>query len=88
MALVKIQGPNPMLHAYKQQQHKQMDKQTREQKDKIDISQAAKSLQESHQYEVERERYVQEIKEQVQDGEYKVNHEKLASKMIDFWKRA
>lgn len=76
-----------MLHAYKQQQHKQLGKQTREQKDKIDISQAAKSLQENRQHEVERERYVQEIKEQVQAGEYKLDHEKLASKMIDFWKR-
>lgn len=84
---MKIQGPNPILHAYKQQQQKQLGKQSSEQKDKIDISKAAKSLQKNQQYEVERSKYVQELKEQVQAGEYEMDHEQLASKMIEFWKQ-
>lgn len=84
---MKIQGTNPILNAYQQQQKKSIEKKPTELKDKIDISQTAKSLQKNQQYEVDRKQFVQEIKEQVQHGEYEVNHERLAEKMIQFWKR-
>lgn len=88
MIKMKIQGPNPILNAYQKQQQKVYDKKRTEQKDKIDISQTAKSLQKNQQYEVNRQNHVQQIKEQVQQGEYKVNYEQLADKMIDFWSRS
>ena len=84
---MKIQGPNPYLHAYKQQQQKVPNKNVSEQKDKVDISHTAKSLQKTSQNEVERTKNVQEIKELVQSGKYEVNHEQLAEKMIQFWKQ-
>jgi len=76
-----------MIHAYKQQQQKSMNKDVSEQKDKIDISQTAKSLQKHHKNEVDRTKDVEEIKQLVQSGEYKVNHEQLAEKMIQFWQQ-
>ncbi len=84
---MKIQGPNPYLHAYKQQQQKVPNKNVSDQKDKVDISHTAKSLQKTYHNEVERTKNVQEIKELVQSGKYEVNHEKLAEKMIQFWKQ-
>lgn len=85
---MKIQGTNPILNAYKQQQlQKQVSKHAPEHKDKIDISQTAKSMQKNHQYEVDRANDVQRIKDQVQSGEYQVDHQKLADKMIQFWKQ-
>ncbi len=84
---MKIQGSNPILNAYQKQQQKVYDTKRTEQKDKIDISQTAKSLQKNQQHEVNRQNQVQQLKEQVQQGEYKVNYEQLADKMIDFWSR-
>jgi len=84
---MKIHGTNPILNAYKQQHQKTIGKKSVEQKDKLDISQTAKSLQKNQQYEIERAKYVQNIKDQVKSGEYKVQHEQLAEKMIKFWKQ-
>lgn len=84
---MKIQGTNPILNAYQQQQKKTIGKKTSELKDQVDISQTAKSLQKNQQYEMDRKKYVQEIKSQVNNGDYKVNHEQLAEKMIEFWKQ-
>lgn len=54
-------------------------------KDHVEISSQAKQLQELEKTNVQREKYVQEIKNAVQSGEYKVNAEETAKKMIDFF---
>lgn len=82
---MKIQGPNPLINAYKNQHQKHITNKTEHQKDRLNISTEAKKLQLDKQYDVERSKYVDEIKQLVQSGEYKVDHDKTAQKMIDFW---
>lgn len=82
---MKIQGPNPVLNAYKQQRQKQISNRAEQQKDQLNISTEAKQLQKNKHYDIERSKYVDEIKKLVQSGEYKVDHDKTAQKMIDFW---
>ncbi|MUK90806.1 flagellar biosynthesis anti-sigma factor FlgM [Ornithinibacillus sp. L9] len=84
---MKIHGPNQTnFNPYKNQIQKQADyKKNVNQKDQLEISTQAKQLQESENIHPKREAYVQEIKNAVESGEYKINHEKTAQKMIDFW---
>ncbi|MFD2044988.1 flagellar biosynthesis anti-sigma factor FlgM [Ornithinibacillus salinisoli] len=84
---MKIQGPNHTnFNPYKNQIQKQQDyNKNASQKDQLEISNQAKQLQESEKVHPKREAYVQEIKNAVESGEYKINHEKTAQKMIEFW---
>lgn len=87
---MKIQGPNvAKLNAYRtqlQQQTEQTKKVNRE--DQLNISSTAKQLQESKQASnLEREEYVQNIKKKVTSGQYEINDEQVAQKMIDFWSK-
>ncbi|PAV31013.1 flagellar biosynthesis anti-sigma factor FlgM [Virgibacillus profundi] len=86
---MKINGPNQSnFNPYKNQIQKQMDykKETNKQ-DQIEISSQAKQLQENEKPNAKRAAYVQDIKNAVDSGEYKINHEKAAQKMIDFWSK-
>lgn len=87
---MKIQGPNlTNLNAYKNLIQKSTDhKQNVERKDQLNISSEAKQLQESKSMSKERATYVQEIKLAVESGEYQINHDKAAQKMIDFWSKS
>lgn len=86
---MKIQRPNQThLNVYnnqmqKQQQHKQ--KLNRE--DRLQISNEAKRLQQDGQIDKKRTAYVESIKNKVATGNYEINLEKTAQKMIDFWSR-
>lgn len=83
---MKIEGSNPYLNTYKQTQSKQQHaKQNVQQKDELNISNEAKRMQENNHAEMKRTSYVNDIKQSVQSGEYKIDHEKIAQKMIDFW---
>lgn len=82
---MKIQGPNPLINAYKQQRQNHITNKNKHQKDQLNISTEAKKLQQHKHYNIERSKYVDEIKQLVQSGEYKVEHDKTAQKMIDFW---
>ncbi|WP_430790953.1 flagellar biosynthesis anti-sigma factor FlgM [Virgibacillus flavescens] len=83
---MKIQGPNHTnFNPYKNQIQKQADVSKEvNHKDQLQISNQAKQLQGSEKPSSERAAYVQDLKQAVQSGEYKVNHEKTASKMIAF----
>lgn len=83
---MKIQGPNqPNFNPYKNIIQKQATMKDVAKKDHVEISSQAKQLQELEKTNVQREKYVQEIKNAVQSGEYKVNAEETAKKMIDFF---
>lgn len=86
---MKINGPNQTnFNPYKNQLQKQADyKNEANKKDQIEISSQAKQLQENEKPNVQRASYVQEIKNAVESGEYKVNPERTAEKMIDFWSK-
>lgn len=84
---MKIHGPNQTnFNPYKTQAQK-LDKIKNEisREDRLEISNQAKHLQEKNKATVLREEHVQEIKQAVQSGEYKINYEKTAKNMIDFW---
>lgn len=86
---MKIQGPNPTnISAYKQQLTKQPeDKQVGHNKDEINISDAAKKMQEMQKTNTERTEYVTNIKKAIQSGQYEVDLERTSEKMIDYWSR-
>ena len=86
---MKIDRSNQVnFNPYKQQIQKQMDMKKAENKsDELQISKEALKLQEKIKPNENREAYVQEIKQAVDNGEYKVDIEKTAQKMIEFWSK-
>lgn len=84
---MKIQGTNPIINAYQKQQQKTINQKRPDQNDRLNISDEAKSLQKNQQHEVNRDHYVQELKNQVQSGSYEINQEKIAEKIMEFWKQ-
>ena len=85
---MKIQGPNlSKLSAYRSQLQQTDHKKKVNREDQLDISNAAKQLQETNKGNTQRAEYVQNIKKAVKSGQYEINHEKVAQKMIDFWSK-
>lgn len=84
---MKINGPNQTnFNPYKNQMQKQMDySKDVTKKDQLEISDQAKKMLETDKPNAKRAAYVQQIKDSVDAGDFKVNHEKTAQKMIDFW---
>lgn len=83
---MKIQGPNPYLNVYKTNQptvkpHK--DEGIKD--DQLNISSKALQLQKNEMM-ASRKQHIADIKALVQSGEYKVNYEKTAEKLLDFWR--
>ncbi|WP_042142641.1 flagellar biosynthesis anti-sigma factor FlgM [Paucisalibacillus sp. EB02] len=86
---MKVNGPNQTnFNPYKNQIQKQMEmKKVGKQQDQLEISSEAMKLQENTKVNAKREAYVQEIKNRVDSGQYEINYEKTAQKMIDFWSK-
>lgn len=86
---MKINGPNQAnFNPYKNQIQRQAEyKKALKQHDQLEISSQALKLQENTKSNAKREAYVQEIKNRIETGEYEINYEKTAQKMIDFWSR-
>jgi negative regulator of flagellin synthesis FlgM len=57
-------------------------------KDEIQISDEAKKLLSSSKFEQERAEKVNEIKRQVESGDYQVNTSKIAKSILDFWRKS
>ena len=86
---MKVNGPNQTnFNPYKNQIQKQVEmKKVGKQQDQLEISSEAMKLQENIKVNAKREAYVQEIKNRVESGQYEINYEKTAQKMIDFWSK-
>lgn len=56
-------------------------------KDELQISGEAMKLQENAKPDTERQARVEKIKQSVQNGDYQVDAERTAKKMIDFWNK-
>ncbi|QHE53600.1 flagellar biosynthesis anti-sigma factor FlgM [Pontibacillus sp. HMF3514] len=84
---MKIHGPNQTnFNPYKKQIQKQQENQnTNSLKDKVEISNKAKQMQEMNKAQAARKEHIEEIKNKVDAGEYQVDANKTAEKMIDFW---
>lgn len=85
---MKIGGPNHTnFNPYKQQLEKQANvKKSNQRSDKLQISEEALKLHGKEPND-KRAAKVQEIKQQVAAGEYKIDIEKTSQKMLDFWGR-
>jgi len=84
---LKINGPNPYLNIYKNNQKKVKTNQDKDVKDdQLKISKEAIQLQKNQQN-VSRKQKVSEIKSLVQSGEYKINYEKTAKNLLEFWNK-
>jgi len=55
--------------------------------DKIEISTAAKEMSASSTYNSERAQKVQQIKEQIQSGNYQVEAKKIAEDMLNYYRK-
>lgn len=86
---MKINGQNHVnFNPYKQQLQKQAElKKPSNKSDELQISKEAMQLQEKDKPSEKRAAYVQEIKRAVDSGQYQVDVEQTAQKMIDFWKK-
>ena len=84
---MKIQGPNHSnFNPYKNQlQPYQRSKASSKNADQLQISSQAKKMLEKGQSNAERTAHVEEIREAVNSGNYKIDFKKTAGKMADFW---
>ncbi|WP_226580619.1 flagellar biosynthesis anti-sigma factor FlgM [Halobacillus litoralis] len=84
---MKINRPNQAsLNPYQKQWNNQAEvKSTKQSKDKLEISDQAKQMQESGPTDAARNKLVEKIKTDVQTGNYQVDSKRTAQKMIDFW---
>lgn len=85
---MKINHVGPMgVNPYKRQLDKQvnLEQSTRKTTDKVEISSAAKELQESLQITKERQEKVEEIKQQVQTGTYTIDSKEIAKGIYNFF---
>lgn len=84
---MKIQRPNTININNPYQRHVQnyQKQKTKSFNDELNISKEAIQLQETNQITKERTERVDQLKQLVDSGEYKVNHEQVVQKMLDFW---
>ncbi|WP_345242336.1 flagellar biosynthesis anti-sigma factor FlgM [Pontibacillus salipaludis] len=85
---MKINGPNHSnFNPYKKNiQNQQQASETTAKKDKIEISNEAKQMQEHQKAQETRKKHVEALKQKVDAGEYQVDAKQTAEKMINFWK--
>ncbi|ARK25509.1 flagellar biosynthesis anti-sigma factor FlgM [Sporosarcina sp. P37] len=87
---MKIDGVKPQaINPYRNQQLKteQTKQASQVQTDKLEISSEAKKLSQASPIETARQQRVQELKSQVQSGEYQVDANKLASSMLSYFNK-
>ncbi|MEJ9151488.1 flagellar biosynthesis anti-sigma factor FlgM [Bacillus smithii] len=58
-----------------------------DQKDKVEISAAAKEMQEASQLTADRQKKVNELKQKIESGEYKPHPEEIAKGILRFYRR-
>ncbi|OLO38088.1 flagellar biosynthesis anti-sigma factor FlgM [Alkalihalophilus pseudofirmus] len=84
---------NPYQNIQNNPYRKQVEKQAAQhevqsKKDQIQISKAALELQQSTKIDAARQEKVNQLKEQVQSGNYKVDAQAVANKFYDYWTEA
>ncbi|WP_017470761.1 flagellar biosynthesis anti-sigma factor FlgM [Amphibacillus jilinensis] len=87
---MKINGTNqPNVNPYQKQLHRQTPIRSEHQKkaDQLQISDQAKKMQEFNGVHPAREQHVNAIKQEVDAGQYKVEAEQVAKKMLTFWRK-
>jgi negative regulator of flagellin synthesis FlgM len=76
------------IQSYQKQMHVSQVEKTRpiQREDQLQISNQAKDLfVKNNEVDVERQDKINTLKAQIQTGEYQVNNEKVADKVLQFW---
>jgi negative regulator of flagellin synthesis FlgM len=86
---MKINNINtPRLNPYNKQLNKiDQAKSVNKPSDKVEISSEAKDMQIANQFNIERQEKVKNLKVQVENGNYKVNHQELAKSLQKYYKQ-
>ncbi|EIJ80512.1 Anti-sigma-28 factor FlgM family protein [Bacillus methanolicus PB1] len=76
-------GVNP----YKRQMDKlnQVEKAAGKKADKVEISNKAKEMQQVSQFAAERQAKVEELRIQIENGNYKINPKEIAKSIVNFY---
>ncbi|MBN8235318.1 flagellar biosynthesis anti-sigma factor FlgM [Halobacillus kuroshimensis] len=83
---MKINRPHhTQMNPYQKQLNQQADAKTHQSKDKLEISPQAKQLQENDSVSPMRQKLVEQIKHDVETGNYQVDAQASAKKMINFF---
>ncbi|MFG6147987.1 flagellar biosynthesis anti-sigma factor FlgM [Halobacillus sp. B23F22_1] len=85
---MKINGPNHTnFNPYQKQinQQNNLKNSSKQQQDKVEISDHGKALQGADRTSEERQKYIDEIKAQIEDGSYKVDSNQAAKNLVDFF---
>ncbi len=86
---MKINPMQSVQQAYRKLQETQDRQQQSQTKrsDQVEISSEAKEMARAKELSAERQERVNEVKDQIDKGTYKVNHEEVAKKFYEFWDR-
>ncbi|MFQ3545369.1 flagellar biosynthesis anti-sigma factor FlgM [Halobacillus rhizosphaerae] len=84
---MKINGPNHSnFNPYQKQMNKQMEpKKSSGQQDRLEISKQALNMQGNEKTHPSRQKKIDQIKHDIDTGNYQVNAKATAKKMLDFW---
>ncbi|EZP75128.1 anti-sigma-28 factor FlgM [Parageobacillus genomosp. 1] len=85
---MKIHHVGPMNVNPYQRQYSRLDKQvsSANKKDQVEISEAAKELQEAAKWESARQEKVEKLKQQVQNGTYTIDSKAIARSIIQYYR--
>lgn len=77
------------INPYKRQQNKldSISGNARRAEDKVEISSVAKEMQQGSQFQIDRQAKVEQLKLDVETGNYKVDPQKVAKSIIDFYSK-
>ncbi|MCR6095059.1 flagellar biosynthesis anti-sigma factor FlgM [Salipaludibacillus agaradhaerens] len=80
-------NPAHSIQQYRKSQEAQqkVDQNKINQSDKVQISEAAKKMAEGSEISPERQEHVNQVKQQIENGTYKINHQEIAKKLYEFW---
>ena len=76
----------PGMNPYRKQMEKQQTlENVNKKQDKVEISSAAKEMQQANQISNERQKKIEALKQQIQNGTYQVDKEAMAKGIVDFY---
>ncbi|MFZ4451066.1 flagellar biosynthesis anti-sigma factor FlgM [Salibacterium aidingense] len=85
---MKINPLGPLNNPYQKQTEAQRpakQENQQQEKDKVEISDQAKHMQQGNDIEASRQEKIDQLKHQVQSGEYEFDPQEAARKFAEFW---
>lgn len=85
MKIHKPSGASAVNPYQKQQQIKTDQRKSEFGKDQVQISSQAKELLKKNSHEINRQERIDQLKQQIKNGEYQVDSRKVAERIYEFW---